>query len=94
VSITALPTRAGGAQIVVALSAPGAVDVRILNIAGRPVRTLCRGRACAAGTNTLLWNARSDAGVAVPSGTYLVEITARGAHGAQTRAIRTVRLSR
>jgi hypothetical protein len=58
------------------------------------VRTLCQGKAFAAGAGTLLWNARSDTGLSVPGGTYLIEITARAADGSRSRALATVRLSR
>jgi hypothetical protein len=92
-ALSAVPT-ASGAQVVLSLTAPAGVDARVLNIAGRPVRTLCQGKAFAAGAGTLLWNARSDTGLSVPGGTYLIEITARAADGSCSRALATVRLSR
>jgi hypothetical protein len=91
--LTAVPTRAG-AQVSFTLAAAADVEARVLNMAGRPVRTLCQGRDCAAGANTLLWNATSDAGLRVPSGAYLVEVVARTPDGSQARAVTTVRLSR
>ncbi len=92
-SLAAVPS-AGGAQIVFSLSAPMAVDARILNIAGRPIKTLCRGNECDAGANTLLWNAQSDGGLPVPNGTYLVEVIAKAGDGAQARTLAQVRLNR
>jgi parallel beta-helix repeat protein len=92
-SLGALPC-ANGAQIVFSLSAPMAVDGRILNIAGRTVCTLCNAKECDAGANTLLWNARSDSGLRVPDGTYLIEVTAKAEDGGQTRTLAQVRLSR
>ena len=85
-ALSAMPTSTG-AQITFALSSAAQVQARILNIAGRPVRTLCQVRDCEAGTNTLLWNACSDDGLGVPNGTYLVELTAKAADGAQARAL-------
>jgi murein DD-endopeptidase MepM/ murein hydrolase activator NlpD len=89
----AVPTRAG-VQVTFGLSSAAEVGARVLNLSGRPVRALCQGRACAAGSNTLLWNALSDSGLPVPNGTYLVEVTARGADGAQSRAVAMVRVNR
>jgi hypothetical protein len=91
--LTAVPTNAG-AHITFGLSSAAQVEARILNIAGRPVRTLCHAKDCEAGTNTLLWNADSDRGLAVPNGTYLVEVTAKAEDGPQARALGQVRVSR
>jgi len=92
-SLAALPSP-GGAQIVFSLSAPMAVDARILNIAGRPIKTLCRAQDCEAGSNTLLWNAQSDHGLPVPNGTYLIEVLAKAGDGAQARRLAQVRVKR
>jgi len=93
-SLTAASTRGGGAQITFSLSAPAAVKARIVNLAGRPIRTLCQDEACSAGRNTLLWNAHSDAGLRVPKGSYLVEVTVRGADGTTSRALQVVVIGR
>jgi hypothetical protein len=90
---TAMPT-AAGAQIVFTVSAPASVTATVRSLAGRPVRTLCRARDCEAGSNTLSWNARSDRGVSVPSGTYLVELLAASPDGGQARALTAVRIER
>ena len=92
-SAVASPTGAG-AEITFSLSSAAQVQIRVLNIAGRPVKTLCHARDCEAGVNTLLWNAQSDSGLPVPNGAYLVELTAKAADGAQARALAQVRLSR
>ena len=91
--LTALPTNVG-AQVQFALSSAAQVDARVMNIAGRPIKTICTARDGEAGANTLLWNAMSDDGLRVPSGVYLVEIEARGAGGSQSRALTQVRLLR
>ncbi len=91
--LSAVPTNLG-AQIIFSLSSAAQVQVRILNIAGRPVKSLCRAKECEAGTNTLLWDAQNDSGLAVPNGTYLVEVMAKGADGRQARALGQVRLNR
>ncbi len=92
-ALTAVPTEAG-AQITFSLSAAADVQARVLNIAGRPVKTLCHAKDCDAGTNTLLWSAQSDRGLAVPNGTYLVEVTAKAADGVRARALAQVRVRR
>lgn len=92
-SLVAVPTRAG-AQIAFTLSSAARVDARVINIAGRPVAAICRARDCEAGTNTVLWDARSDQGLPVPGGTYLVEVVARSEDGAQARALGQVRINR
>jgi hypothetical protein len=92
-SLSAVPTNAG-TQITFRLSSAAPVQARILNIAGRSVKTLCHARDCEAGANTLLWNAQSDSGLAVPSGTYLVEVMAKASDGTQARALGAVQLGR
>ena len=56
-------------------------------MAGRPVRMLCRGQACTSGLNRLMWDGRSDGGLSVPSGAYLVVVEATGADGACSHAV-------
>jgi hypothetical protein len=89
--LTAGPTPAG-AQVTFRLSGAAQVSATVLNLAGRPIRALCADRPSDAGQGTLLWNARSDAGLRVPSGAYLVRLTARSATGAQSTALATVHL--
>ncbi len=89
--VAAVPT-GGGAEIVFSLSAPADVTATVLNIAGRPIRALCRATDCEAGTNTLTWNGCSDAGLTVPSGVYLVELAATSADGSQARGLAAVRV--
>ena len=90
----AASAKAAGAQVTFTLSSSASVSARVLNIAGRPVRTLCTTRDCEAGTNTLLWNATSDQGLQVPNGTYLVEVAAMAGDGSHTRALARVSLGR
>jgi len=91
--LSAAPTSAG-AQLTFSLSSAASVSARILNIAGRPVKTICTGRECEAGTNTLTWNASSDQGTAVPNGTYLVQVTAVAEGGGAARALGQVSIRR
>ncbi len=70
-----------GARISFTLSAPAAVTVDIMNVAGRTVRQLVTDRECAGGMQALTWNGRSDAGTRAPRGTYLVRVRAGAATG-------------
>lgn len=90
---SAAPT-ANGAHVTFSLSARARVQARVLNIAGRPVRTLCRAGSCNGGQNALLWNALGDNGLPVPGGTYVVELIARTEDGQQAKAIAQVTLRR
>jgi dTDP-4-dehydrorhamnose reductase len=58
------------------LASPATVDWTIRNSAGAVVRTLRSGEALEAGSMTLPWDGRDDAGVMVPRGTYRSVVTA------------------
>jgi len=92
-SLAALPA-GGGVEVVFTLSSEAQVEVEVLNIAGRRVRTIVADRECEAGINSLAWNCRSDRGVMVPSGAYLVRVTARTDDGEQSSRLCTVTLRR
>jgi hypothetical protein len=88
------PTSAGGAEIALTLSADASVSVEILNIAGRPVRSLMRDRQVSQGVNRLPWDGRAGSGLAVPAGVYVVRTTARADGGDQAVSVSTVTLRR
>ena len=85
---------AQGVAIVYSLSSAATVDVEVLNIAGRRIATVSSGELTPAGTAQTLWSMRNSAGSLVPSGTYLVNITARTESGQQTSALRTMQIQR
>ena len=91
--LTAAPQH-GGAEITFTLSSAASVSARVLNIAGRPVRTICQGKDCRAGMNRLPWNGQSDRGLALPNGVYIVEATAKSGDGVQAKALTRVVLHR
>lgn len=91
---SAVQTRQGGAQIVFTLSEAAAVSARVLNIAGREVRTVARDHELGAGVNSLLWDGRSDAGLMAPAGTYIVQLEAAGKEGTRSRAIAVLTVRR
>jgi hypothetical protein len=92
-ALAAVPT-ARGAEVVFSLSAPAYCHVDILNIAGRRVKALRREQLCAAGESRISWDGRSDAGALVPSGLYLVRLSARSREGVVVQAVRPMRLAR
>ncbi|MBM3498482.1 MAG: hypothetical protein FJX74_07395, partial [Armatimonadetes bacterium] len=92
-SLSAAPTTTG-AQIVFTLSGDADVSATILNIAGRPVRTLATDRAVTAGVNVLLWNGLSDAGLRAPAGAYLVRVTAHAGDGGSSSSVALLGLGR
>jgi len=94
VSAMAAQTPHGGAQVVVALAGEAAVTARVLNVAGREVRTIARDRTLPAGVTSLLWDGRSDAGLPVPAGTYLIHLEAADRNGARSRAVAALVLRR
>ena len=57
------------------LSESGRVTVRVLDVLGRHVDTLTDA-AFPAGTHSVTWDATNEAGRVVPSGVYLVQVTA------------------
>ncbi len=92
--VRAQATRSSGSQIVFALSDEAAVDVEVLNIAGRCVRKLAGDQLLPAGANTVLWDHRADSGTRVPPGRYLVSVLARTEDGTRARALCTLRVQR
>jgi predicted outer membrane repeat protein len=76
---TAAPTGVG-LSISVRLSRAAQVSAAITNVAGRVVAVL-PGVDAEKGLLTLSWNRRSATGLKVPSGRYLIRITARSGSG-------------
>jgi hypothetical protein len=94
-SFSVVPLRgAAGAEMVFSVSADAAADISILNVAGRLVQRVAEGQTVEAGTHTVVWPGRSRSGTAVPSGTYLCVLEARGADGERASVVRPVRLVR
>ncbi|MEN6404808.1 MAG: Ig-like domain-containing protein, partial [Armatimonadia bacterium] len=91
-TVAAAPT-AQGAQVTVNLSNAATVRAVVCNIAGRVVAELPE-RDLPSGVSSLLWNGKSRSGSNVPSGSYLVRVTAMSADGAQTSAVTSLSLHR
>jgi len=85
----------GGMAISYSLSSPANVDVEVRNIAGRVIKRIVSGNASDVGTSTVLWNGLSARGTAVPSGMYVIQVTARSDEsGESASVIRTAQISR
>jgi len=93
-SLAAAQARDGSVVVTYELSAPAAVSAEVRNIAGRVVRGLIASRNAAQGPQTLTWDARNDAGVRVPAGAYLLQLTARTADGQTVRRICPINAAR
>lgn len=83
-----------GAHMVFTLSGDMAVSAEVLNIAGRPIRTIVTDRQMPTGLNELYWDGRSNQGLLVPNGTYLIRLTSRSEQGAQAQAVTTLQVVR
>ncbi|MBM3474120.1 MAG: hypothetical protein FJX75_12695 [Armatimonadetes bacterium] len=89
--LAAVPTPAG-AQLTFILSGAANVTATIVNVAGRPIKTIVADKPLEAGLQTLLWDRRADSGLAVPAGLYLIRVTARTGDGGQVEALAAVNL--
>ncbi len=94
-AITYVPGRGSQGSLEFRVSAAAVVDVAVLNVTGRRVRTVVVGKAMGVGRNAVVWDGRSDSGTAAPDGIYIAKITARTADRAQCTATHVFsRLSR
>lgn len=87
-------TRGGAVDISYALSDSASTKVRILGATGKVIQTLQAGESVSRGVTNLTWNGRDSAGIAVPAGTYLVEVTATAEDGQTARAVQPVVITR
>jgi hypothetical protein len=95
ITATAAMPVGSGAEIVFTLCAPAEVSAEVVNIAGRPVATISGGgHVLSAGTQRLLWNARTNMDTLAPAGRYLVRITARSPGGQEASALCALNLVR
>jgi subtilisin family serine protease len=86
-------TRGNQVTIQYALNTPATVQVMIQDAAGRTVARLTGGTR-SAGLNSATWNGRTDEGVAVPPGTYQIQIIATSEEGEVARAVRPLLITR
>ncbi|NCO39232.1 MAG: hypothetical protein GW911_25835 [Armatimonadetes bacterium] len=91
--IVATPTRGGALEISYVLSQPAQVSVRVASPAGRTVGESTAGRQGRSGVNRLTW-VPVQAGKPLPTGLYLLEVTARTDDGRVAKGLSTLRLGR
>jgi hypothetical protein len=77
----------GLAAISYEASVAGTSSVQIRASNGQTVRHLLVGRAVSMGLNRVVWDLKDDRGRALPTGSYLVEVSLETADGRQTRSI-------
>ncbi len=92
--LTAAPTRGSTWDVGFNLSADAAVDARIHNIAGRVVANIAQDQQLTRGRASLTWNGRSLTATRVPSGAYLLRVTARTEDGDQASAVTMLQMRR
>jgi len=90
-SLAGVPTNAG-VQVTFSLSSTAEVTATVLNLAGRPIKTIAADQPLAAGLQTLAWDGKAANGLTAPAGLYVVRVTARNAEGGQSTALATVAL--
>ncbi len=94
VSATAAQTRADLVTLNYTVTKACNVTVRVLNMAGRCIRTLVSDKVVAAGQQQELWNLNAANGTRVPAGTYLLQIEAVCDNGQRVQSMTTVRVTR
>jgi len=92
-NVTAL-SHHGRGQITFILSKSANCDIKIMNIAGRPIRVLQTGRTYPAGQSIVAWDGRSGNGSVVPNGRYLIEIRAAAPDGTAARGLAAMNIVR
>jgi C1A family cysteine protease len=90
-SLAALPTKAG-AQVTFNLTGAANVTATVVNIAGRPIRTIVADRPLGAGLQTLVWDRKAESGLTVPAGLHIIRVNAKAADGTQSTALATLSL--
>jgi hypothetical protein len=76
------------------LTGAASVRAQIVGTNGNIVRSLVQGRAAVEGTNALVWDGRDARGISVPTGTYLMKLTASDTEGRSATAILPVTVVR
>ena len=90
-----LPNGRAAGKVTIAFEVSQGAETSVeISAFGRVVRHLNTGRAVSAGLNQMLWDLRDDHGVALPGGTYTLQVIARGAEGDVTRAVTPLLLTR
>lgn len=92
--LTAQQASTAACSLTYALSRAANVMIDVFNIAGRRVRRLPQRELRTAGIQTAVWDLRAENGRPVPSGMFLVRVTARTEDGQQASALTTLTVHR
>jgi hypothetical protein len=92
--VNATALRSGQVTFTYSVSSAADVSVEVRNISGMLIRNLGQRSAEAATAQTVVWTGQNERGLSVPSGRYLVRITARAADGQSVQSIRPFNVSR
>lgn len=92
-NVDVVSTRGNAHTIRYGLTDQANVQVQIMSASGKPLARLSNATR-SAGVNSVTWNGRTDEGVALPAGTYNVQITATTEDGAIARVVRPLVLTR
>jgi len=92
--MAATPAKAGGVELTYTLARTADVTIEVRNLAGRLVATVAAPQG-QVGLNRVLWNGQAAGGQGVPSGRYVISITAVADDNGETvRALKPVTLAR
>ena len=95
VQLAAAPNNGGGAEITYTLNRAAKVQIEVRNIAGRLVATVAAQAEGKAGLNRAVWSGMAANGTRVPTGTYIIELSAVADDNGETaRCLRPLRLTR
>jgi serine protease len=92
-NVSVTQTRGNQFAIQYALNSEANVQVLVQDATGKTVARLQAGTR-ASGVSTATWNGRTDSGIAVPPGTYQVQIIATGDDGEAARVVRPLVVAR
>ncbi len=93
-NVTTASSSGGGPTMIYTLSQPAQVWIEVRNISGVLVRQLRAGQSQPAGQQTVLWNTRNQTGALVPSGQYLLQVTAIAEDGQRNTVLSSFLLHR
>lgn len=85
---------AGGVSVTYGLSHEAVVTADIVGNNGQTIRTVSQGRSASAGSNTVLWDGRNAAGIAMPAGSYILRLKATDDQGNVATATQQILLVR
>jgi hypothetical protein len=96
-NVVAKPTRADGrgtVEIAYQLTQTAQVTTEIRSASGQVIRRLSTGRSADMGVNRMVWDAKDERSISVPSGVYMVRINAQTPDGERANFVSTVTLVR